>query len=118
AETEAQAKRDAVANQKRGVDAGLEGAVDSLDRNYYLQGLQQQQGQVSSGLNAGIAADQDLRMAMSRQAAMGDMYRDANLEHMRLEDNLGRVDLERLAREDSLFNERLNEGFQNSLALT
>lgn len=118
AEAEARARRDAIANQQRGVEANVEGSVDALDRNYFLQGLQQQQAQANRGLNAGIAADQNLRMAMSRQAAMGDIYRDANLERMRLLDELGRVEVERLAREDALFNERLQQGFLNALALT
>lgn len=115
ANAEAQAKRDAIQQGKRAVDARVESSADALDRNYFLKGLQQQQSQANTGLNAGIASDQDLRMAMARQANMGDIYRDANLEHMRLEDQIGRVELERLAREDGLYNDRRQQGFQNAL---
>lgn len=110
AESEAQAKRDAANQGKRAVDSNIEGSVEALDRNYFQKYMQQSQQQTNNGLNAGIASDQDLRMAMSRQAEMGDIYRDGNLEQMRLQDALGRVEQERLAREDGLHFDRTMAG--------
>ena len=133
AEAEAQALRNANADAQRrnatnkeenlkSIDNNLMDMADNLDRNYFQQYMQQAQNQVNNGLNAGIAADQDLRLAMSRQAEMGGAYRDANLgrmrennrftnEDLRLAEALGLIDQQALAREDSLFNDRLNQAF-------
>ena len=59
---------------------------------------------------------------MARQASMGDAHRDANLGRMkaneqfslddiRLAEEMGLVNQQALAREDSLFNDRLLQGF-------
>lgn len=140
AEAEAQAKRNAVEDAKRknasnkelnmkGIDNNLMDMADGLDRNYFQKGLQQAQMQTENGLNGGIAADQNLRLAMSRQAEMGGAYRDANLGRMqenqrftnddlRLAEEMGLIDQQALAREDSLFNDRLQLGFDNAMQLT
>lgn len=132
AEAEAQAKRNAVADAQRKnqsnkdlnmktIDNNLMSQADGLDRNYFQQYQQQAQAQVNGGINGGIAADQDLRMAMARQAAMGDSYRDANLGRMqenqrftnddlRLAEELGLVNQQALARGESLYNDRLMQG--------
>lgn len=135
AESEAQALRNAnqdaqrrnESNKKVGlssIDNGLMDMAEGLDRNYFQKMMQQQQGQVNTGLNAGIASDQDLRLQMSRQAEMGSSYRDANLgrmkinenfglDDMRLAEQMGLIDQQSLAREDSLYNDRLQQGFGN-----
>lgn len=135
AEAEAQALRNANAdaqrrnesNKKLGlsdIDNNLMNMAEALDRNYFQQFLQQQQNQVGSGLNGGIASDQDLRLQMNRQAEMGASYRDANqgrmrinenfsLEDLRLAEQMGLIDQQALARADSLYNDRLQQGFQN-----
>lgn len=133
AEAEAQAKRNAVEDAKRknasnrdvnlkAIDNNVMGAADALDRNYFQKYMSQAQDQVNNGLNGGLAADQDLRLAMARQAALGDVYRDANLgkmkenerftnDDLRLAEEMGLIDQSALAREDSLFNDRLNQAF-------
>lgn len=140
AQSEAQALRDAIADSQRrnssnkeenlqAIDNNLMNMADSLDRNYFQKGMQQRQNQVSRGINGGVAADQDLRMAMSRQAEMGGAYRDANLGKMqennrftnndlRLSEQLGTVNQQALAREDSIFNQRNQEALNNSLQVS
>lgn len=133
AEAEAQALRNAnqdaqrrnESNKKTGlqsIDDNLMNQVEGLDRNYFQKMMGQQQSQANSGLNSGIAADQDLRLQMSRQAEMGASYRDANLGKMKVNENfslddtrlaeaMGLINQQSLAREDSLYNERLNQGY-------
>lgn len=133
AEAEAQALRDANANASRQnksqnelnlatIDSNLMNMAEGLDRDYFQQGLAQQQNQVNSGLNAGIASDQNLRLQMARQAEMGSAYRDANLgimqenqrytnEDLALIEALGTINQQALAREDALYNERLQQGY-------
>lgn len=119
AEAEAQALRDANADAGRknesankvntnAIDANLMNMAEALDRNYFQKMMGQQQNQVNSGLNAGIAADQDLRLQMNRQAEMGSAYRDANIgkmseqerftnEQLRLADALGTINQQAIA---------------------
>ena len=128
AEAEAQALRDANADAQRrnasqkqenlaSIDANLMNMAEGLDRSYFQQMMQQQQNQVNSGLNGGIAADQDLRLQMARQAEMGSAYRDANLgimqennrftnDDLRLAEALGTINQQALARENSLWEEQ------------
>jgi hypothetical protein len=139
AEAEAQAKRNAVLDSQRknssnkdinlkSIDNNLMNTADSLDRNYFQKYMQQAQNQTNNGLNAGIAADQDLRLGMARQAEMGAAYRDANLgrmqensrftnEDLRLAESLGLINSDALAREDGLYNDRLQQAFQNVQAI-
>lgn len=127
AEAEAQALRDANANAVRQnesanklntakIDANLMNMAEGLDRSYFQQMLGQQQNQVNSGLNAGIASDQDLRLQMARQAEMGSAYRDANLgkmseqerytnDQLRLTEALGTINQQSLAREQALMSD-------------
>ncbi len=133
AEAEAQALRDANANAQRqnqsqnelntaSINANLMNMAEGLDRNYFQQMIGQSQNQVNSGLNAGIAADQDLRLQMARQAEMGGAYRDANLglmqenqrytnEDLRLIEALGTINQQAQARAESLYNDRLLQGY-------
>lgn len=133
AEAEAQALRNAnqdaqrknEANRdlgKQNIDNNLMNMAEALDRNYFQQMMNQQQNQIESGMNAGIASDQDLRLQMARQAEMGASYRDANLGHMsidrnfsaeelRLAEALGLINQQALAREDALYNDRLMQGY-------
>lgn len=135
AEAEAQALRNANANavrqnetsnklNKTAIDNNLMNEAEALDRNYFQKYLTQAQDQTNSGLNAGIASDQDLRLQMNRQAEMGDSYRDASLGKMTedqrfsntgisLTEGLGLINQQALAREDSLYNDRLQQGFGN-----
>lgn len=120
AEAEAQALRDANADTGRrnesanktnlqSIDNTLNNAAEALDRNYFQQGLAQQQNQVNGGLNAGIAADQDLRLQFNRQAELGANYRQADLgrqaeqerftnEQLRLADALGTINQQAIAK--------------------
>jgi murein DD-endopeptidase MepM/ murein hydrolase activator NlpD len=139
AEAEAQALRDAIADGQRrnttnrdeniqSIDNNLMNTADSLDRNYYLQGLNQMQNQVNSGMNGGVSQEQDLRMAMARQSDMAGAYRDANLGKMQANnaytnndlkyaDQLGTVNQQALASAESMFQNNLQRGFQNALNL-
>lgn len=132
AESEAQALRNANADAQRrnesnkkvgtqNIDNNLMNMAEGLDRNYFQQMTAQQQNQVGTGMNAGIASDQDLRLQMNRQAEMGASYRDANLGKMKIDEEfnlndlrlaeaMGLIDQQALAREDSLYNDRLVQG--------
>jgi hypothetical protein len=136
AEAEAQALRNANADAQRrnstnkeenlkAIDNNLMNMADALDRNYFNQYQQQRQAQANNGVTGGVQSEQDLRLAMSRQANMGEAYRDANLgimrennrftnDDLRLAEALGLINQQALAREDSLYNERRQQGFNNA----
>lgn len=140
AEAEAQAKRIAVEAQQRqnatskqenlqSINNSVRDASQGIDRSYFLQGLQQAQNQTNSGLNAGIAADQNLRLTMAQQAELAPVYRDAALarsqennrftnEELDLLAQMGLINTESLAREESLYSDRLWKGMESAMQLT
>lgn len=140
AEAEAEARRNAIEAQKRqnaaskdntmqGIDNGLRSANEAMDKKYFVEGLNMQQDQANNGLNAGIAADQALRLGMMQQSELAPMYREAQQarnaeetrftnEQLALLDAMGLVNKEALAREESLYNDRLQQGLENAMAYT
>lgn len=109
------AKQSGYNNQLRQIESGVHNAVNNLDHNYFQNALKQQQSQVNSGLNSGIAADQDLRLAMNRQNAMGNIYSNAQNQSAGIQDALAGLDAERLAYVDQLYNDRRQQGYQNTM---
>lgn len=107
------AKEDGLQGQLRAIDNNVRGQSDSMDRKYYLEGLQNRQSMAETGRNAGISQDQNLRLAMSRQAEMGDIYRDANTREFSVNNELSRLPAEALAYADELYNNRRQQGFNN-----
>lgn len=118
AEAEAAAKRAALDTQKKGALEQQKLASSQLDQDFFQQFRNQAQGQVNSGLNAGIAADQDLRLGMNRQNALGELNANTATELFRIGAEGQNVETERLAREDALYNQRLQQMFDNALGLT
>lgn len=107
AEQEARNRRQQVEHNLRQVDDAVYGALDGLDRDYFQQMRNLGQAQAESGLNAGIAADQDLRLQMAQQAAMGGVYRDAATERYRLGQQLENIVSDQALREEQLYQDRL-----------
>jgi hypothetical protein len=140
AEAEAQAQKDAVASQQRQNDAtksntmttidnNVRNSQESLDRSYFLKGLQQNQDQTNNGINGGIAADQALRLAMNQNAELAPILRDAAQQRtaeearygntaLDLLDKLGLINKDQLANADKLYNDRLQQGFTNAMQYT
>ncbi len=133
AEALAQAERNAYQNSLRQnkslyeqtmaqIEQDIRNANTALDHEYFQQMLNQQQAQAVSGLNAGIAADQNLRLAMSKQAQLSDVYAQANLarqqelsrygnEAMRLREALDLVEQQRIARADEIYQQLRQLGY-------
>lgn len=134
AEAEAQAKRnafngsirenDTIFDETMGrIDSGLREGNTAIDNSFFKSYLEQRQSQANRGINAGIVAEQDLRLGMNQQAEMASMFRDANLarnqeanrynnEDIRLQEALALVEQERLAQEDRLFQELRAKAFE------
>lgn len=90
-------------NTMKTIDNGMRESSSALDHDYFQKYLAQQQAQAGAGLNAGIAADQNTRMAFQKQSQFSNVLRDAqqarteelsryNLEAQRLAEALGLVD--------------------------
>lgn len=104
------------------IEQGIRDAVRGLEQNFFTNMLQQQQAQANTGINAGIAADQNLRLGMAAQSALADVYgqanldraraaRDWSLESQRLKEALDLVEQERLARAEQLYQDLLQRGY-------
>lgn len=138
AEAEAQAKRNAYNSTKRDnvsankdtlgqIDAGIKEGNQALDNSFFQAYLAQRQAQTNNGLNAGIAAEQDLRLGMNQQQQMASLYRDANLarnrenerftnEDLRISEALSLVEQERLAQEDRLYQDLRQRAYENLMS--
>lgn len=111
AEAAAQGKRTGLQNQQRQVDMGVRNAQKTMDRDYFQKGLQESQGQVNSGLNSGLAAEGNLRLGMQRQADLSKVMTDAAGEKNRIAQELTDVEIQRKQQEEQIYNERLNQAF-------
>jgi hypothetical protein len=106
------------------INRDVKSSNQDIDNSFFQQYLQQQQSQVNSGINSGIASDQDFRLGMAQQQALSDVYRDANInrqeeamrfgnESMRLSEALDLVEKQRIAKENELFQQMRQQGFEN-----
>lgn len=98
------------------VNNDLYSSIENLDRNYFQQYQQMMNNQAVNGVNGALAADQALRANMGRQASASDLYRDNNAANYEIQNALGRLAAEATMYEDQLYNERLQQAFQNILS--
>src|SRR5690625_1542586 len=115
AEVLAQAQRDAIESARERAQYETESAQVNLEHDFFNQYLQQRQGMADTGLNAGIAAERDLRLGMDRQHAMADILANAQLYNQELDRNAATIDKEELAYAEQLFNDRLAQAFGMSM---
>jgi hypothetical protein len=116
AAAEAAAKTDALnllLKQTRNAEMS---AVNNMDRDYFQKYLQTAQGQTNNGLNAGLAAEQNTRLAMARQTDLADVYQDINAQNFETNNNLARVPVEQLARENELLTQLEQMGWERDFA--
>lgn len=103
-----EAQQDKIDLNRKRVEDNVNQSVNKLDQNYFLKALNQNQQQVDNGINAGMAADQDFRMALGRQNAMGDIYSQANQQKMQMDNAEKNLDAEAMQYEDQLRNSNFN----------
>lgn len=118
AEILAQAQRDAIQTARERADYELQSAQTDLEHDFFQQFREQQQQLVDSGLNAGIAAERELRLDMNRQHALADILANAQLYNQELDRNLSQVERERLAYAEQLYNERLAQAFSQAMDMS
>lgn len=116
AAAEAQAKMDQYNQLLKKIRNQEMSAVNNMDRDYFQRYLQAAQSQTNNGLNAGIAAEQNTRLAMARQAELGDIYQDINAQNFETNNNLARVPVEQLAREHELLTQLEQMGWEREFA--
>lgn len=112
AEAEAQAKRSGLEAQKGQIEEGVRNAQDALSRDYFQRGLAQAQSNVNGGINAGLANESNLRLSMNRQAEMGEIMGQANLARNEVARGLTDTEAARVAREEAIYNERLQQAIE------
>jgi len=117
AQMERMAKQSGLESQLKSLESDYRSAQDRLSRDYFQQFLNTQQNVVNRGLNAGLQADQFLRLNMSRQQALADMTRDYTQRRGELQQQLANLALEEQQRAEQLYQERLQQAFENLMAL-
>lgn len=114
ADAQAQAKLTGLNNQGKEIDTGITNAQDAMGRDYFQKGLQLSQAQVNGGVNAGLAAEGNLRLGMSKQADMSKMYREAQTEKNKLAALKTNVETERKAQEAQIFKDGQERAFDKA----
>lgn len=110
-----QGQIDSITGQRERLEHETESAKTDLQHDYFKKFLQQRQGMADVGINAGIASERNLRLDMSRQNALGDILANSQLRHQDLDRQLATGAKEAIAYEEQLYNERLQQAFQNSM---
>jgi hypothetical protein len=133
AEVGAQAQRNVYNDQSRKnestnkinlqrISDSYDSSASSLDKGYFQQYLGTQQNQADRGLNAGIAANQYLQLAMNKQGEVADLWKQRNTntqeEDMRyanqnqmISDSLAQVERERALNSENIYQGLLTKGY-------
>jgi hypothetical protein len=133
AETAAQAQRNVYNAQSREnksaneinmqrISNNYDSAAGDLDKGYFQQFLGTKQGQANRGLNAGIAANQNLQLAMNKQGEVADLWKQRNTntqeESMRfanqnqtISEALAQVEKEKYANAENIYQNLLSKGY-------
>lgn len=133
AEVAAQAKRNeqqaaqrqnasANTNNIRSINDSLREGVIGTENSTFQQYLAQRQQQANKGINAGLQADQNLRLNMNAQSVLGGFYRDAarnkaaenerfTLENQKISEALAQVESEKNLQSTKLYQDMLAQGY-------
>jgi hypothetical protein len=133
AETAAQGQRNVYNSQKRTNDStnkttmqrisnNYDSSANDLDKGYFQQFLGTRQSQANRGLNAGIAANQNLQLAMNKQGEVADLWKQRNMneqeESMRysnqnqtISEALAQIEKEKYANAENLYQNNLARGY-------
>lgn len=106
----------------KSIDTGLKDGLMNTEDSFFQSYLQQRQNQANRGLNAGIQADQDTRLAMNQQKVFAGLYRDANNarskemdrfnnEAMTIQQALALVEQKKLADAAKMYQDLLTQGY-------
>lgn len=117
AESEAQAKRALYQSQLDTLDANLRNYQQQLDQNYFLKYMNQAQNQVNRGLNSGVAADQNVRLAMNKQNDLLQYQQKDLAARSPIMAQMRALQDQQMTRAQSLYQDRLQQAFQNKMAL-
>jgi hypothetical protein len=94
----------------------------SLDQGYFQNYMNQAQGQVNRGLNGGMVADQNLRLAMNKQNDVGKLWQDRNQATMQenarygntsktINDALAQIEKEKAANAQKYYQDLLSQAY-------
>jgi hypothetical protein len=133
AEAVAQAQRNSINNSTRQnqamygqnmrqINGDLKAGVVGTENNFFQTYLQQRQQQSNRGINAGMQADQNVRLGMNQQSVLADIYRDTannkskesdrySNEAMRLQDAMALVEQQKLTEAEKMYQELLTRGY-------
>jgi hypothetical protein len=94
----------------------------ALDQGYFQNYMNQAQNQVNRGLNGGMVADQNLRLAMNKQSEVGKLWQDRNMASMQedarygnttktINDALAQIEKEKAANAQKLYQDLLQQAY-------
>lgn len=104
------------------LDSNLKEGIVGTENTFFQNYLQQRQSQANRGLNAGMQADQDLRLGMKQQEVTAGLYRDTNNarakemdrynnEALTIQEALALVEKQRVAEAEKMYQDLLTKGY-------
>jgi hypothetical protein len=104
------------------LDTNLKDGIVGTENTFFQNYLQQRQNQANRGLNAGVQADQDLRLGMNQQSVLAGLYRDTNNARSKEMDRfnnqalditeaLALVEKQKLTEAEKLYQEMITKGY-------
>lgn len=114
AELERQQKQAAIQNQLAQLDQSARDINRQIDNDYFQRYMNLLQEQTNNGVNGGIAADQNLRLQMNRQNQLAQYMGQNRLQQDQLQAALASLPLEQQQRAEQMYQERLQQAFQNA----
>jgi hypothetical protein len=104
------------------LDSNLKDGIVGTENTFFQNYLQQRQNQANRGLNAGIQADQDVRLGMNQQSVLAGLYRDTNNarskemdrfnnQSLDITEALALVEKQKLTEAEKLYQELITKGY-------
>jgi hypothetical protein len=104
------------------LDSNLKEGIVGTENNFFQGYLQQRQNQANRGLNAGMQADQDLRLGMKQQEVTAGLYRDTNNarskemdrfnnESLTIQEAMALVEKQKVAEAEKMYQDLITKGY-------
>lgn len=115
AENKFRPKLDDIKSQRERLHYEAERGMEGLEHDYFHQFRGQQQELANQRLNAGIAAERNFHLSREMQDDQAEILAQAQLENQRLDRERATTIREQAMYADALYDERLQQGFENAL---
>lgn len=118
AKAEYQSKRDEIQTARDRLAYESEQAKEGLQHDYFHKFRDESQSLANRGMNAGIAAEGYTQLDFKRQRDLASILSEEQLKQQELDRRASTIEKEEQMKAESIYNERLSQGFGHALDLS